>query len=786
MGVLAVKLRRDVRRQRGQFLAIMVTIFLGVALFGATYDAYRNLVVSYETAFTEYRFANLTVDGGRTGAIAEALRAREDVAAVATRVEADVPLEVEGRELLGRVVGLPAGRQPSVNRVEVQAGRLPSGGSRGVLAEQHLADAFDLRPGDSLLARGPGGELRLEVTGVAASPEYFWPARSRQDLLPGSREFGVVFAPDRLAERIAGLDGPNQIVAYYRGGDPDAAATPALARVAERLGATGVQTRAEQPSNSALQQDVRAFEELAILFPLLFLTAAALATGVLMRRMVTAQRPIVGMLRACGYTRTQVVGHYLAFGALAGAVGGALGAAAGLLLASAVTDAYTSELSIPVSLTELRPSTWLAGAGFGLATGLVAAGLPAWSAAQTPPAEAMRRFAPLGGGSASLVERLIPPLRRLPVTWLVSLRSIGRNRRRSLSTALGVVLALTLILVSWGMVDTTQILVDRQFDRIERQDAQLYLGGPLGRETLERVRSTPGVARAEPALEAPVSLRANGRSYRTSLIGLERGTRMHEFLLRGGGTTTLPADGLLAGKALAGELDVGPSGRVLVRATTGGLSRRVPVEAFLDEPLGTYVYARLGAIRAVAGTGVGLGNSVLVRYGPGVDREAMRERLSAIPGVDAFQDAEVLAREVDRYLGLFYLFVGVMLAFGGAMAFALLFNSMSSNIAERSVEVATLRAAGMPFRTLARMIAAENALVTLAGIVPGLIVGYLAAGVFMDSFSSDQFSFELQLRPSTPVLAALAIALVALLSQRPGLRLLRRLDIARVVRERAG
>ena len=38
-----------------------------------------------------------------------------------------------------------------------------------------------------------------------------------------------------------------------------------------------VYTRAEQPSNAALQEDLRGFEELSFFFPLLFLTAAAMA-----------------------------------------------------------------------------------------------------------------------------------------------------------------------------------------------------------------------------------------------------------------------------------------------------------------------------------------------------------------------------------------------------------------------------------------------------------------------------------------------------------------------------
>jgi len=99
--------------------------------------------------------------------------------------------------------------------------------------------------------------------------------------------------------------------------------------------------------------------------------------------------------------------------------------------------------------------------------------------------------------------------------------------------------------------------------------------------------------------------------------------------------------------------------------------------------------------------------------------------------------------------------------------------------------VATLRAAGIRFRTLSRMITAENFLVTAVGIVPGLVVGVEVSRLFLASFNSDSFSFDLQIRASTLVLSALAILAVSLLSERPGLRAVRRLDIAQVVRERA-
>ena len=68
--------------------------------------------------------------------------------------------------------------------------------------------------------------------------------------------------------------------------------------------------------------------------------------------------------------------------------------------------------------------------------------------------------------------------------------------------------------------------------------------------------------------------------------------------------------------------------------------------------------------------------------------------------------------------------------------------------------------------------------------MPGLVVGYLGAAAFMASFSSDLFNFDLDVRPSTFVLTAAGVLLAALLSQLPILSAVRRIDIARVVRER--
>jgi putative ABC transport system permease protein len=211
------------------------------------------------------------------------------------------------------------------------------------------------------------------------------------------------------------------------------------------------------------------------------------------------------------------------------------------------------------------------------------------------------------------------------------------------------------------------------------------------------------------------------------------------------------------------------------------------VAGFVDEPLGTRAYTTLDTAARAAGLLMADPPvaTALVRFDGGADASLIRDRLADLPGVAAVVDTQALFDLAQSFLGLFYAFVGVMLALGGVMAFALIFNTLSANVMERAVELTALRALGMSSATIGRIVTAENVLLTIIALVPGLIVAYAMAAVFMASFSSDLFQFELTVRPTTILGTAVLILVVALLSQVPALRTVRRLDLARVVRERA-
>jgi putative ABC transport system permease protein len=178
-------------------------------------------------------------------------------------------------------------------------------------------------------------------------------------------------------------------------------------------------------------------------------------------------------------------------------------------------------------------------------------------------------------------------------------------------------------------------------------------------------------------------------------------------------------------------------------------------------------------------------NTVFVRFAPGADPAAMRSSITALPDVAGYVDTRAVYAIAQQMMGLFYAFVGVMLAFGAVMAFALIFNTLTANVAERTVELAALRTLGMPRATIGRLVTVENLLLTAVGVVVGLVVGDLLAIVFMASFSSDMFTFRADVRPTTFLATGVAVIVVALLTQAPSIRAIGRLDLGRVVRERS-
>ena len=161
------KLRRDIWRHRWQFLAVSLVIAIGIAVYVAASDAYANLQQSFDRAYAEQRLPDAVISGPGAAALAPAAASLPGHPIVAVRTVGDTGLRIDGHGLVGRVVGVPDGRQPEVSSLALRSGGLASAGS--VVVEQHIADFHGLQPGDRILGSHPSTTARMDQVRRAVS-----------------------------------------------------------------------------------------------------------------------------------------------------------------------------------------------------------------------------------------------------------------------------------------------------------------------------------------------------------------------------------------------------------------------------------------------------------------------------------------------------------------------------------------------------------------------------------------------------------------------------------------
>jgi len=773
------KALRDLRRRLPQVAAIGATVMLGVLLFVASYDSFRNVQASYDRTYDRTHFADLTVTGGDSDTIAAAVHDAAGVERIATRTQADRPMAIGATKLVGRVVGMPTANGRGINEIDLIAGRLPDPARPDeVVVERHTADTFDLAVGKRIRVFDDTAWRDVTISGVVQSPEYLWPARNRQDLLGDPHAFAVVFAPESLARTLSARTTPNQALVEMAGSatQSDRDRVTSLLRSA---GAMNIEDRGDQPSNAALRQNFNGFRVMAVGFPAMFLSAAAIAEYLLLTRLIYTERPIIGTLLALGARRHAVVRHYVWYGGVVATVAALAGVLIGGVATSLYTKAYASLLKLPDTVIVHRIPTAAIGFALGLATGVIAGLIPAIAAARIAPAEAMR-----GDGVRPIrvgpVTRASARWTLIPVVFRMALRSLTRSRRRTVATMVGGVLALVLILASTSMLTSVRAMVDTEFDQVQRQDATVLVA-PGANDVDAQLQSLPRVAVVEPAAIARVTVVVNGHPYPTSLTGLEPATVMHGFRNPDGTSRSLPAGGVLAGAALANKLGVRVGDDLTVVPSTGP-ARSIHLAGLVDEPLGTALYSTNATARSITNAE---SNGYLLRFGNGADRDRVRATASGFSGVVAYTDNRAVENQLRSYLVIFWVFAGATLVLGALLAFTVIYVTMTINLAERTGELATLRATGAPIRRLTATVAIENIAVTLLAVPIGLAAGVGAGWLFLRSFNNDLFSLHLSVGASALTLAAIAVTAAAAVSQLPAARLIKRIDVAKVVRERS-
>jgi ABC-type antimicrobial peptide transport system permease subunit len=724
-----------VRARRSRVLLAGLGIFGAALVLGVAATVVQGLRSGFERAAVRADLPQVVArfDERSPQELRRALRALPNLdQAVLRYEETDVPLAFGDRRLRRGVVQLVG--EGERRGYAIVAGRDldPADGEEAVV-ERGLADAWGIRPGDSLRI-GRGG--RREVVGLAVAPD------------------NVAFPLSPTARIFLGREG----LAARFGADPDAfpvnsallwAVDPSRADVllsAARQNAgqvRGLRFVTREGVRSLVERTAGIVVALLVAFGVVAAGLAGILLGAGAQAEVRRRLPAIGVRRAIGLGPRQVVALHAAEGALVAAPAAAAGLGLGAVLAGGPTTDVLAALNQLPAPGGARLAL-LAGAWAAIVALVALAGaLPAWGAARATPATLLR-------GGTDVAPRRRAGLGGSGLGWLgVRLATARRARHALVVAVLGTAAGVALLLLA--LASLLVALRDDPATLGKRYQLQVR----LDESRLDEVRALPGVADAAPrfevdavsatALGSPLRLIAYpGDHTRLEAPALSRGRRVRAPDEAEVGAGLADAIGVDLGSVLA----VQPVGERELRFRVVGI-----VRALQDE--GRVAYVEPDRIAAAQGP---LSGPIVVRLERPSDRDRVVGELRALGAEPVVEGG---ATGDDR--GFLAVLAALLRLVAGSVALVVLYallQSLTLTARERRGAVATLRAAGADGRALRRLLGGAAVAVAvpaavlavgLEGLLLSPLVQRIAAGYA-----------DLPLGATVPQAVAVAAGLLAL------------------------
>jgi len=623
------------------------------------------------------------------------------------------------------VRGIPAYSRQTVNIVHLASGSLP-GNEVLVEARNRTQGLLNAHAGDEVIG-ADGSTQTLRVSGTAEN-------------LDGGQQVvsnGVIVLYATLG-RVASLSGgPGYTTFYFRLHNSQPSVVDSTLNAISRTFAAvrgfhgfaalpDVRAPGDWPGKSSYTKLAKFFYIVTVL--------ALLAALVLIANTITAlvseQTAEIGVMKAIGGRRRQIVGVYVKTALLLGAIGTAAGIILGLVVANLLTRYFGSHFYGVNAGIGADPLVIFASAAVGI-LGPPLAALPAIRRATRVPVREALEATGSAVGAENVSERLLRRIRFLPRSAQIGLRNVGMRRRRAFSTALVMALAVGTLLALVGF-GTGIANTSRAYWHDHGEDFEIDpQGQPLGAAAEQLIRSTPGVAAVEPKFVTDVRLEGQD----AKIWAVQHATMFHYHIVAGRWFTAAEEEArahvAVVQRDIARTTGTRLGDKIRVRMISGVVSFRVIGIASNQQEDGTALYVPLTTMHALLPGMPADSSDYWVRTtSPAhafIDQTTTRveDALNA-SGYDVSAQIVyvMLANEVahNRTLVTSVLVLGFLIV---AISMAGLANALTMSVLERTREIGILRSIGARGRDIRRIFASETIVLAVIGRLIAIPVGLL-------------------------------------------------------------
>ncbi|WP_342987435.1 FtsX-like permease family protein, partial [Streptococcus parasanguinis] len=462
------------------------------------------------------------------------------------------------------------------------------------------------------------------------------------------------------------------------------------------------------------------------IFPVVLYLVAAMVTFTTMTRFVDEERTNAGIFKALGYRTKDIILKFVLYGFFAGTIGTLLGTLLGhYFLSGIISNIITQGMVIGESREYFYGDMTLIALGLSF----VASVLPAyWVSRKELKEEANLLLLPKPpvSGSKIFLERLHFIWKRLSFTHKVTARNLFRYKQRMLMTIFGVAGSVALLFAGLGIQSSVRGVSKRQFQEI--LSYELIVAQKTNASSQESKELTNRLEKSDIKDYRPIYSKVieaslkGGRDKQTITMMVTDRTDFAPFVslrsIKQGESLSLKKGVIISSKlAQLARVTVGD------RLTLDGHSFKVA--GITENYVGHFVYMDQASYQKIYGKRTSANSYLVQLRNPSTRKvQTVSRDMMALAAVKAVsQNASMIslfnsvAKSLDTTM-MILVVVSILLAI------VILYNLTNINVAERIRELSTIKVLGFHNKEVTLYIYRETILLSIIGILMGLVGGY--------------------------------------------------------------
>lgn len=511
-------------------------------------------------------------------------------------------------------------------------------------------------------------------------------------------------------------------------------------------------TRSTLPGGEGYQtyeSSTSSISSIGNIFPVVLYVVAALVTFTTMTRFVDEERTNSGILKALGYSNSDVIKKFVIYGFVASMIGTVLGIVAGhYLLSRIIAQIVTSD----TTLGETHLYFYWNYTAIALILALISAVLPAFLIAKNElsekPAQLLLPKPPVKG-SKIFLERIGVIWRRLSFTHKVTARNIFRYKQRMLMTIFGVAGSVALLFAGLGIRSSLGNVIENQFTNLMPYDMIVVKNDDNSSSENQEVKDfmdSNKVSQYQSIYFTTLSETISGLTDKQTVsIMVSSGDDFGDFIhlkdASSGDSLTLSDDGIIISEKLASLYHV-EAGDSFTLKDSDGKKHTVKVAAVAEMNVGHYLFMSQKVYQKIFGE-IPNDNAYLVtlKNDSSSNIEKLSTKLLAMSGVSAVSQNSSLVKTVKSVVASLNGAMTILIVVSILLAVVILYNLTNINVAERIRELSTIKVLGFYDKEVTMYIYRETISLSLIGIIVGLIGGKYLHQVIMGMIGSDSIMF---------------------------------------------